>query len=458
MSAYDTKKRGADFGVQITFPSVFQALEFFHRTPQRFFQSGVGGVRDATLPEGNDHYARFHEIKQRDAHQSVLNGIQANKSAQRMMLSSHQNYFGMPKPVLSQRKFANPSLGAGGIGGDLYPARRDVVGAQFNCVQAPKLKGGVLFTQEGRQYAKKVLADRVKSLDRIKSLAEGLDTEGVDDTVPIASRRDMSEFGDSSKVEFNLLRQNVIDAIESNKVDKIVLGDISKMMALLFRYAVSADASDFEDIIVGFENIEENLLALLDSNDEAGMSDTLPLLKTALTVFQKAREYAEEMFKNLNRPTEERQTLSKSLVKSLGFARVLRKAGAPIVPIKPTELPPELELPSEPAPPSASASASASAPPPEEEEEAPASAPASAELGVSDDGLLIRLSNGRVVANDFEGYSLPRKGTRGIMDLYRAIPEEIKLRILRGVYPESRITNPDRVQRALRNIASVGRP
>ena len=431
MSGYGTKKRGGDEAVQLTFPSVFEAFEFMSGIPKHsYFPSQPSSMEH--LQSGDDHYSRFHEIKRHDAHRKVLNRLQANASAERMMLSSHQNYYGMPKAVLSQRVFANPALGAGGMGGDLYSARRDTGLAPFECVDR-EMRGGVLFTREGRQYAKKVLADRVTQLDNISSLARGETTETPEGAEP------RGDFGDASKVEFNLLRQNVIDAVETNKVDKLALNEVGKMLVMLFRYAVSADSSDLGDIIEGFENIVENVQALIDSNTEMGMDDSIPPLRTTLSLIRRALNYSEEMFVGVNRPENERKALSKSLIRKYKFANVIRKAS----PVTPSVPPVSIPAPA--------------MPPAEEQNEAEFDeamfdeAMLEEELGVSADEITIGLPDGRIVRNTF---GLPKKGSRNIYSIIDEIPDETKRSIIKSLYPSAR-TNTMGSETLRRNIKKI---
>ena len=363
---------------------------------------------------GHDFFANYHERKHADAYQQVLNRIHNNRSIEKM-LHSHQNYYGMPKPVLGQRVFANPSNGAAGIGGDLYPARRDDREAPFNCIRTGKgMVGGVLFTKAGREYAKRVLKNRKEELDQIDATDIETTSEVPSTNVTVAETKTPSEFGDSSKVEFNLLRQNIIDAVESNKVDKLVLGDVSKMLALLFRYASTGDSTDLEDILAGFENLVENIEALIETNAETGADSTLPPLRTALSLFRRALDYTQEMFKGLNQSPSERQDLSKALIKKYNFGKLVRTA-TPVVR-------PELRVAEIPPPVGATASASE---------------PSTA--GVSADETSITLSDGRTILNDFSGYSLPAPKTRNIFAVIDSIPLEIKKQIILAVSPSARV-------------------
>ena len=103
MSAYGTKKRGADVGLQATFPAVFGAMT--KDDARTFFPSG--GENPMELMVGTHFQATYHEEKRQDANRSVMNGLQANRTAQRLLLTGPHNYH-VPKPVLGQRKFANP--------------------------------------------------------------------------------------------------------------------------------------------------------------------------------------------------------------------------------------------------------------------------------------------------------------------------------------------------------------
>jgi len=64
------------------------------------------------IMEGDTFQNNYHSQKRTEANQSVMNGIQNKLAAERKLLTGVHN-FHLPKPVLGQRVYANPSVGAG---------------------------------------------------------------------------------------------------------------------------------------------------------------------------------------------------------------------------------------------------------------------------------------------------------------------------------------------------------
>ena len=205
MAAVTTKKPGADIGVELTFPAVFQ--EVYADSGESMRYAPTFPLAPPPFREAQDLQGAYHEQKRRDAHHMVMAGVGATKAAEARMLASHANYFGMPKPVLSQRVFANPSLG--NQPGAIDSARRTMPGstAPFHCISAAsasggasacgscyesQLTGGVLRTLQGQEWAAKKLQARVKQLDAIDSAAM-MDSLDTGESVTYAEPQDIQE-------------------------------------------------------------------------------------------------------------------------------------------------------------------------------------------------------------------------------------------------------------------------
>lgn len=314
MSAFGTKKSGGDTAIELTFPAVFQSV---YNSPLAYYHSG--GDKHADVLVGDDFQSAYHEQKRQEAHRSVLNGLQARRTQERLLLTGHQNYH-LPRPVLSQRRFANPMNGAT----SLYSARQDgSVDAPFRISDAG-LTGGVLRSAEGQAYARAILDRRIAQLDKIDALARGM-------PVAMGSERPVANgnmVGDSAKIEFNLLRQTIIDALSTGSVGNFTFSDVVRLMLLLFRYGPEADVNELEDIVAGFDTIVESVQSLgetLDTPDMAIRSNVSPeYLESIEILMKKARQYSVEMNKGVNLQDKDRLALSKALVRSLGFSKLLR--------------------------------------------------------------------------------------------------------------------------------------
>ena len=115
MAAVATKKTLGDVGVSVTFPANFQRQ---FNAGFAFYPCNEGNQLD--LLTGSDFQSQWHEQKRQEANRSVMNGIQAKRSAEIKLLTGVHNYH-LPKPVLGQRVYANPSFGAS----ELVSTRRD---------------------------------------------------------------------------------------------------------------------------------------------------------------------------------------------------------------------------------------------------------------------------------------------------------------------------------------------
>lgn len=320
MAAVATKKPGGDVGVQLTFPRNFQEA----------FSAGIGYFPSAQgqgidLFVGQDFQSKYHEQKRLDANQSVRNGLQARATAERLMMTGPHNYH-LPKPVLSQRRYANPSYGAEA----LVSTRRDngpeapfrvIEGTDIIMGMPPSpfedsMRGGVLKTAQGYDFYKGQLTDRIEQLNRINALSQGF-------AVPMGqgvNTRDNETEGSPNKVEFFLLLREFMDAVEAGNYNRFTFDAAKNFIGKLLNLAPTASEEDFEDIIEGLDDIERNLNTEVNSAD-----DRVVYGETLRVLADKSRDYTRVMFSNMNRSEAEKKALSKSLVKNLKLDQLLRR-------------------------------------------------------------------------------------------------------------------------------------
>lgn len=323
MAGVATKKPGGDLGVQLTFPLNFQRA---FDAGFEFFPSDLGDNIDLFV--GQDFQSKYHDQKRLDANQSVMNGIQAKATAERLLLTGPHNYH-VPKPVLGQRRYANPSYGAEALvstrrdNGDDAPFRV-IEGTDIMMGMPPimgagsgSMRGGVLKTAQGYDFYKGQLADRIEQLNRINALAQGF-------AVPMGqgvNTRNNETEGGPNKVEFFLLLREFMDAVEAGDYNRFTFDAAKDFIGKLLSLAPVASEEDFHDIIEGLDDIERNLNA-----EDAGSADGRVIYGETLRVLaDKSRDYTRVMFSNMERSEAEKKALSKSLVKNLKLDQLLRR-------------------------------------------------------------------------------------------------------------------------------------
>lgn len=331
MSAVASMKPGGQHAVQQTFPYVFQQ-DFQAGTS--YFPSAVGTPMN--LMVGETFQSEYHKQKHSEAVQSVYNGIYNDKMKEQKLLTGTANYH-LPRPVLGQRVFANPSLGAGSDSS----ARRDGFTAPWTIVQnmVPTIQtvadttrefhqygagmvGGVMKTQEGFNYYTKNLRDRIGQLNAMNSLAVGMPVPRGETSQPISDSR---LTGTMEKVEFFLLFQVLEDSVSEGDLTKFTFESLKSMMAFLFAFAPVAEKEDFQDIIDSISDIRLNLeQGIAETAGEENVFQNVPYAETLTVYMDGLYQYVAEMFKNMNMSERDRKTLSKSLIKTLGFTRLMK--------------------------------------------------------------------------------------------------------------------------------------
>lgn len=322
MSAYGTKKAGGDAGVQLTFPANFQrAIDL----PPAYYPMYSGAPLELMI--GTDFQSTYHDEKRRDAHQSVMNGLQARRTAEQKLLTGPHNYH-LPKPVLGQRKYANPMNGA-----ESYSSTRRDNGteAPFRTIETGRegsgMRGGVVSSVEGQQFYKRQLERRIAQLNRMNALAQGF-------AVQMGAQYqtdDNTKTGSVNKVEFFVYLRALLDAITEGDLSRFTFENLKEMIIMMFRFGPSMSLEDIDDmrdaldlmIVSARDGLSEEP-TIADAPEKRAYAETLVLFT------EKMRQYIGQMERNFNLQEKDKRTLSKSLQKSLGFETLLRK-GADIV-------------------------------------------------------------------------------------------------------------------------------
>ena len=345
MAAIATKKPGGDFAVQLTFPTVFEAVE---KASGRYLHPSYAlESRPVVTPQwaGTDFQSAYHDQKMRDANYMALARVQSTKSSEAKMLKYHANY-NLPKPVLSQRVFANPSLGSGGIGGDVYSARSCASGSGSMNLGSQIMRGGVLFTVEGQTAGRQRLFDRIGQINAAKNAKE-LFIAGDTSVNPIAQPAEVpmaEDEAEQAESDFVTLRNSVMDAITGGSVSRDNYKDLIRMNAELVKFAPEADAISFQDTLAGYDAMERAINASINTIEhggEAGENEgnnegrrQIEILTSMLLATQKGRFFAQGMYEGRREFGQPREiaALSKALVRQTGLNKELPIKDVDVVP------------------------------------------------------------------------------------------------------------------------------
>lgn len=313
MAAIASMKPGGQRAAQLTFPLIFNqnftaGRAFFPTEEQQPIQ----------LLLGETFQSEYHAQKSADARQSVYDGLANDRKKELTLLTSHAN-FRLPKPVLGQRKFANASLGA--AGSSSCSARQDgPFGAPFQMIQN-EMVGGVMRTQEGFDYYTKNLQARISQLNKMNTLTMGIPVERGAIIQPLSDSRFE---GSPDKIEFFLLLQQLMDSVSDGDITRFSLDNLNKMIKTMFKFGPTANKEDFEDMVRAIAEIRNQLRQGLDQPLGAEDPEQTNYQITLQQYMESLAGYVDEMFANMNLSEKDRKTLSKSLIKTLQFNRLLR--------------------------------------------------------------------------------------------------------------------------------------
>jgi len=329
MAAVVTKKPGANAALALTFPAVFSDAYAASGAPMEDAREPPLPPTDE-MPGGIGLQDAYHQQKLADARAMVFAGLAARRAAERRMMTSHANYFGMPEPVLGQRRFANPSLG--NQPGAIDSARRTMMGdgSPFHCVTegmaGSGLSGGVLRSAQGQAFGRSLLQRRIKQLDAIASADATFSepTEAVPagaEGFPIRAQLELATLVDQLRAVSRLGPEDTL---------RFLTEDFAKFSRTVVRFAAVASREELEDLIDAFDGV--TTVALARAGDYAldvGEDPRIPrgfrvLVLPRLTAM---RAYLIGMYRGSELQPRERKTLSSSLLKSTGLTR-LNTAGA----------------------------------------------------------------------------------------------------------------------------------
>lgn len=312
MSAVVTKKLGGDYATQLTFPAVFAQQAKASNLASQFYPDAKG--RPMELLTGSGLQQDYHEQKRLDANRRCLNGVKDNAASMARYLSSHANYI-VPKPVLSQRVYANPS---NGNQSDIYSSRP---------VWNQSMSGGVLRTAEGQKWAMNKLKERIPQLDAIKAAKDAF-LLGMPSASVGAESVGVSDI--TTKVELFSLLNRVASELEQGVVSNKTVEKSLSMLKLLFSYIPSVDVREVEEVMVIVENIKESLAGILEEGEEGVAVDKegAVVMKNADyldNLYEKIFQYLTRMNGVFNRSRKEREKASAIFIKALGFSEMEKK-------------------------------------------------------------------------------------------------------------------------------------
>lgn len=333
IGALATQKVQSD-ALNLGFPSAYQSVYAAKHIPERYFPTA--DRPPMTMWAGNDLQAQYHEQKRVDADFMAGAKVKSTQISRVRFVGTPHGLGHQPKPVLGQRKFANPSQGAF----ILNSTRQDSDAAPFHYAgggdYTSEFKGGVLRSAEGQAYGKRVLLERVGQLNAIATAKQDF-TSGMPSSSGVSTQSVPAAAASAVNpaIELNLLLQSIIDALvgsagDAGKLDKFELTTATRALGLIFRMAPESDDGEFnEDLMGKIDTILQLLNGSLD-DEQASAGMTASTRETALSLqvlFTKLREYLERMIAGRTLSKPERIALSKNLVSSLGFSKMLKYSG-----------------------------------------------------------------------------------------------------------------------------------
>lgn len=323
MAGYGTKKIFGDRGLQLTFPLEFQKA---YNLPLAYFPSHQGAAQDVMA--GSDFQSQYHQEKRAYANKTVMDGLVARRSAEQKLLTGPHNYH-VPKPVLGQRVYANPSYGNTSIAS----GRRDsgAADAPFKVVEnGGMMRGsGGLKTVEARQFYKDQLTRRIGQLDRLNALSQGF---AVEMGQPY-ERHDNRQSGPPNKVEFFIYLRALGDTILSGDLSRFTFENVKELITRLLQLGPTASREDFQDILDALDTMTTTARdGMLEDPEFAEKPDNMAYATTLVDYLERMRAYVVEMFKYVNDDAKTRAAISKGMMKRIptpngevdGFEKMLK--------------------------------------------------------------------------------------------------------------------------------------
>lgn len=327
MSAFGTKKPGGDFAVQLTFPSVYSSVYAAGADRLAYYPSAPEGVEN--LPVGQDLQSLYHEQKRLDANRMAMAGVRSQRISDTYARAGNAGYGVMPKPVLGQRIFANPSNGN----------QSDIYAARYDQMRGAGMSGGVLRTRVGQQYGRDKLNARIDQLNAIGEAKQGfLAGMPVEQSItPELVEQGVAEpEGVKAKLELfgaiNQFRSSVV----SGSLDRIAISEFYKSLQLLFRVATVSTSEELGDMLEAFDEVQE----VLRKEEFDGVSEGANEFRFFKGLVEKIRAYIAGMLGGIqpgemgkqSMSLKARKALSANLIRSLGLTKLptnYREVGKP---------------------------------------------------------------------------------------------------------------------------------
>ena len=325
MAAITTQKVQST-SLNLGMPSAYSSVYANHNRPMRYYPEYQ--PRAEGFWAGNGVQANYHEQKRKDAnYMANEKALERARSFTRFASAAHGEH---RRPnSLVQRKYANPSLGNQAI----YFPRPSAFGSSgAGMMDEDEMTGGVLRSSTGQAYGKARLLSRVGELNAIEAAKQMFQLSQPTSSATPEERSQVARFGAvGAEVELNLLLQSILDAVVGSDaglhLSSFTYNDSVRFLQLLFRLA----PENPEEVITNSLQLVEPILADLESlTSEDGPNISVSDERnrrvglTMLELFTKVEQYLKGMDEGRNRSPSERLALSKALVKSLGFANMLR--------------------------------------------------------------------------------------------------------------------------------------
>lgn len=314
--------------IQLGFPATFAEVIRARGSEPAWFGTPLRGSKFSYTDGDEDEdpvMTAYARQKKEDADYMALAGVQATDNSRKHYVSFPSNY-DVPKPVLSQRRFANPSLGSGSA--DIYaPITRRVDWDSY------PLSGGVLRTREGQEWAARKLKDRVKELDAIDegtarfTQYEAPEFANIEKAALISQGVEEAE-GPKLYLELSALLTQITTAIQSGKYTALVLGDLFKFLKILFRVGATANRDELNDILAVVSESLESIrgIATDPRPNPAGQTDKgFVYLRTLEAILTQTREYLNRMLVSVDKSPKDRKAASRAAVRNLQFTRAVGK-------------------------------------------------------------------------------------------------------------------------------------
>jgi hypothetical protein len=317
----------------------------------------------------------------------ALAKVQSTRSSATRMASTPNGRGVIPRPVLGQRKYANPSNGDSSI----YSTRQSASAAPFHFVDSltlhnqrqDEMSGGVLRTREGQIHGRKQLNLRVGQLDGI---ADAVKEVGLSPAKSTTGPLPGSLPGDveQTKIQLNLAIQQLSDGAneaqaavnrlveeeeaENNEDDNgendeedrtvatldtqavrklnVVVGNLAErgfgqtyqLMRLVFVLAPNMSEKDLNELYAKVSGVNATLEEVTDRIGELareygvqskGLATENVLSLSAILV--RLTSYLKGMVDAVNRSDGERLQVSNALIKSLKFGKDLKRTSTPFL-------------------------------------------------------------------------------------------------------------------------------